>query len=403
MNICVLDYDINPPWVEAVRILAYELSRQLVRQGHSVHVITSAAPRLPLEEELDGVLFHRIPRKPFLSYFLARKVKKLHQSCKFDVIHIQNALMTKPFIMTLILLKKWVRVPMIAYLCQSATTSPRDFIRFLRLKPREEFSRLAGWLVGVLTPNFFVSKEFNMVGQIITSSNYLKTQLTHAGVEFNKIKIIYPFINTQEFATDARAHIDFREKLGISKTTPLILYVGPAHPTRLGGLLKALPIVLREMPDSRVVLVSQDKKQFFNLVAKLGLESAFVFLPQHMKINMARLMVACNVFVYTGYSGIVTVDPPLTIIEAMMLGVPIVAANTGDIPAIVRDYKNCFLIEPFDYKGIAKALIKMLKKTYICSPNETLLNSVRPWSIFDSKFASKHFISIYEDLMRASN
>lgn len=136
MNICVIDYSLNPPWVEAVRILALELSRQLVEEGHSVHVVTSADPMAQLEEEIDGVLFHRISKKPPVSYFLACKVKKLHESYRFDVIHIQNAIMKKSFIVTLLLLRKWVRVPLIAYLCLQPTISLRIFVQLLRLKPQ---------------------------------------------------------------------------------------------------------------------------------------------------------------------------------------------------------------------------------------------------------------------------
>jgi glycosyltransferase involved in cell wall biosynthesis len=395
----MLDYDINPPWTEAVRILAYELSRQLVKGGHSVHVVTSAAPSLPLEEELDGIFFHRISKKLFLSYFLARKVKKLHEIYRFDIIHIQNALMKKSFIITLLLLRKWVRVPMITYICLQPTTSPRDLIQVLRLKkPRESFSRLAGWLVGTLMPKFFVRKELRMVDKIVTSSNYLKTIIMHIGIEPERIDTIYPFINIQEFASSFN-HTDFREDFGISKDTPLMLYVGSTEPVRLGSFLKAFPLVLNEIPDSKVVLVSPFTKEFFNLIVKLGLQHAFILLPQHMKINMSRLMATSDVFVYPGFSAIASVDPPLTMIEAMTLGVSIVASNRGGVSEIVRDYENCFLVEPFDYKGMANALIKLLKKTSVNFRSERVLRAVHLQSKFESRSATRHFISIYKHLL----
>jgi len=280
-------------------------------------------------------------------------------------------------------------------------TSFRDFIRFWKLKnPREEFSRLFRWLVGALTPKFFLIKELDMVDKIVTSSNYLRNMIIRLGIEPTKIDTIYPFIDMQEYARDARARTDFRADLGISKDAPVMLYVGSTSPARLGGLLKALPIVLEEMPDSKIVLVSPQKKQFSSIIAQLDLQHAFLLLPQHVRINMARLIAASDVLIYLGYSAIVSVDPPRAIIEAMTLGVPIVASETGEIPDIVKDYENCLLVEPLDYKRIAGALIELLKKMSVGSRSKNRM-TVHMRNEFDSRFAALHFISIYEHVMRA--
>ena len=44
MNICIVGEDINQPsmWVEGVSKLAYELSRQFVKIGHSIHIVTKS-------------------------------------------------------------------------------------------------------------------------------------------------------------------------------------------------------------------------------------------------------------------------------------------------------------------------------------------------------------------------
>jgi len=396
----MVDYDINPPWVEGVRILAFELSRQLVKEGHSVHIVTSATPTSALEEEINGVFFHRISKKAFV-FFLARKVRNLHKFYGFNVIHIQNSIILKSFMVALERLRKLVRIPMITYVCLQPTTSPRDFIQLLKLDVTEFLMREAlsmRHLTGMLTPSFYTRKEFNMVNKIITSSNYLKTTITNQGVEPNKIDTIYPFINVEEFVRASASNYDYRENMEINKDTPLMLYVGASEADRLGSFLKALPIVLKEIPDSKVVFVSSFTKRFLHHLTKLGLQHAFIPVPMHVKINMPRLMATSNVYVYPGFTAFASIDPPLTLIEAAALGVPIVTSNTGGIPEVIQSGKNSVLFRPFDYRKMADALIKFLGKENIrsCSRRKTasLVNSE-----FDSRIATRRFVSNYESII----
>jgi glycosyltransferase involved in cell wall biosynthesis len=405
MNICILDYDINPPWVEAVRILAYELSRQLVKQGHSVHIITSSMSTLPSEQIVDGIWFHRISRKLFLSYSLARKVRELHQRIGFDVIHIQNAITKKSFIVTLILLKKWVRTPLVSYICLQPTTTQKDFAQLWRLEKSPKYSpRIIGWLIGAVTPRFLVRNELNLVDKIVTSSGYLRNSIMCLGVDPRRIVTIYPFININEFVANrnckerTRDSRDLREDLGFPRDTPLILYVGSTEPVRLGNFLKVMRMVLDKMPESKFVFLTSAGKEFLNSVHEYGLMSAAIVLPQNIEVDMRRLLSSSNVFVYPGLSGIVSIDPPLTLVEALVLGVPAVVSNFGGIPEIVKDFKNCLLVKTFDATEMANALIKLLKKSTMVFRSQGLLESHSLFK-YESKVATIKFIDIYNDLI----
>jgi glycosyltransferase involved in cell wall biosynthesis len=50
---------------------------------------------------------------------------------------------------------------------------------------------------------------------------------------------------------------------------------------------------------------------------------------------------------------------PITILEAMATGLPIIASSVGSIPEVIQDGKNGFLIEAGDYKALAEK-IKLL-------------------------------------------
>jgi glycosyltransferase involved in cell wall biosynthesis len=47
--------------------------------------------------------------------------------------------------------------------------------------------------------------------------------------------------------------------------------------------------------------------------------------------------------------------------EAMACGLPIVAANSGALPELVKNNKNGFLIPPYNISAFAHAIIKLTK------------------------------------------
>ena len=51
---------------------------------------------------------------------------------------------------------------------------------------------------------------------------------------------------------------------------------------------------------------------------------------------------------------------PLAVEEAMAVGVPVVGARVGGIPEMVEDGKTGFLVDPYDIKDIAKAILRIL-------------------------------------------
>jgi glycosyltransferase involved in cell wall biosynthesis len=51
---------------------------------------------------------------------------------------------------------------------------------------------------------------------------------------------------------------------------------------------------------------------------------------------------------------------PMSILEAMAAGVPVVASRVGGIPAAVDDGRSGILIEPRDVSALATALLSLL-------------------------------------------
>jgi glycosyltransferase involved in cell wall biosynthesis len=311
-------------------------------------------------------------------------MKKLHMQYSFDIVHFHNDLVRKSFIFALMSIKRSLKIPMISYICLQPTMSISNFVEFLKLDAKETCSK---YNVTAFTPTLLTRFEFDLVDRIIVSSNYLKEKLQKIGIANRKLHVIHPFINIEELAD--------RQLISIDPNRNFILYTGSTYSIRLGGYLDALSLVKREKGNFKAVFVSSHfTKRFLRKVRMLNLQKVVTLIPANPKIDLLNLMKTAKVFVYPGYSSMASIDPPLTIIEAMAFKVPIVSSDTGGIPEIVKNRTNCALVQPFNYKKMASALINFLESTNAKTSDNSALNLTN--SEFDSRVATKHFVSVYE-------
>lgn len=89
---------------------------------------------------------------------------------------------------------------------------------------------------------------------------------------------------------------------------------------------------------------------------------------------------------------------PISILEAMSYGLPIVATAVGGIPEIVIDGDNGLLIKPGDKKSLGKAIMKMIDdEDYRLRAGESSCCKVQPY--FPENVSDK-LEKLYRDLVR---
>ena len=200
---------------------------------------------------------------------------------------------------------------------------------------------------------------FSYASAIIVPSLHLKRLLVIAGADEARIHSIPCGANLNLCHAP-----DWEKKKAVG---PLVLSLG-----RLTGkknplaLVEAFRLVHREMPEARLLMVGSGglDAELRKRIAKHGLGEAVHLagaLPHAEALaHMERAWLLAQHSV-TGLDG----DQeglPVSIMEAMACGIPVVSTLHSGIPEAVEDGVNGFLVREHDYESMAERMLRLLKE-----------------------------------------
>lgn len=136
-----------------------------------------------------------------------------------------------------------------------------------------------------------------------------------------------------------------------------VLVVGRfARPKRHDLVLRAFADIHGRFPGSELWFVGDgdDRPASEQLAAELGVRGASRFLGVREDVPDLLAQAACVVLA-SDYEGC-----PLSVIEAMAAGVPVVATRVGGVPELVRDGVTGIVAEPGRPDGLARGLAELL-------------------------------------------
>lgn len=138
-------------------------------------------------------------------------------------------------------------------------------------------------------------------------------------------------------------------------------------------LLQALPAILKEFPDTKVMVsgnnilrgkgfisrlkISAYAKYLEQLMRQNNLEDKIVFLGRLSAEQMKEQYLKCHTFVCPS----VLENSPNSVAESMLLGTPVVAARVGGIPSMITDRKDGLLYTGNDVEELARTIIELWK------------------------------------------
>jgi glycosyltransferase involved in cell wall biosynthesis len=154
-------------------------------------------------------------------------------------------------------------------------------------------------------------------------------------------------------STSERASV--RAELGVRDGDVLALTVANLRRTKnYPGLLEAARLVLADDARVRFAAAGQGpmEAEIRNQLDALTLDDRFQLLGY--RDDATRLLAGADLFVLASdHEGL-----PVTVMEALTLGVPVVATAVGGIPEVVRDGENGLLVPPGNPRALADAITR---------------------------------------------
>ena len=173
----------------------------------------------------------------------------------------------------------------------------------------------------------------------------------------NKIAVIPNGVDTNRFQPNASARADVRSELGLAPDTPLIGIVAALRPEKNHALfLNAASKVLAKFPKAHFVIVGDgpERSHIESTAAQLKITKSVSLLGT--RSDTPRLLAAFDVFALTSHNE----ASPVSILEALSCGVPVVSTRVGSIAESVHDQWNGFTVEPGDAHAVAERIKYLL-------------------------------------------
>jgi glycosyltransferase involved in cell wall biosynthesis len=152
---------------------------------------------------------------------------------------------------------------------------------------------------------------------------------------------------------------DVRAELGIGSGDPVVISVGfLRRPKTMDVLIEAAARIAPRFPRLKVLIVGEgaDRPVYENLVERLGVAGTVELLG--LRSDVPDLLVASDVAVLSTDSE----GSPLSVMEYMDAGLPVVATRVGGIPDLIDHGVEGLLVERRDADGLGSAIARLLSE-----------------------------------------
>jgi glycosyltransferase involved in cell wall biosynthesis len=198
--------------------------------------------------------------------------------------------------------------------------------------------------------------KYRQVDCFICASEAIRQMLVADGVPEARTVTVHEGIDLDRVTTAPRANL--HEELFLPHQAPVVGNVAALVPHKgQRHLVEAAALVVRKVPDARFVVAGEGelRQSLERQIREHRLEK-HVFLAG-FRPDVLSLHKAFDIFVMSS----ITEGLGTSLLDAMAAGKPIVATATGGIPEVVDDGVTGFLVQPRDNRGMADAIVKLLK------------------------------------------
>jgi glycosyltransferase involved in cell wall biosynthesis len=365
MRILIVNWqDIKNPQAGGAEVHLHEVFSRIGRMGHEVTLCCSSFPGAPHEENINGIKVIRQGGRYLFNFrFLFAYLFRFKRE-RFDVvIDDMNKI---PFFSPI-----FVKQPIYGvthhlfgksiFLEVNVVLSTYVFI----------MERLAVWLYKRRRIPFIVGSPSTMA------------ELQNEHFSPDDVSLV-------NYGVDHSLHTTTG---AVKNPTPLIGYFGRLKKYKsVDQLLQALPMVVKQVPDLKVLIVGEgdDRPRLEAMTKGLGLTSVVEFtgfVPEQKKIELLqRMWFKVTTSSKEGWG--------LTVLEANACGTPVIASNVQGLRDAVKDNETGLLYTYGDVNDLSSKILTLLTSHQL---RDRLTKGAIEWAkLFDWEIAAKQTIELLE-------
>jgi 1,2-diacylglycerol 3-alpha-glucosyltransferase len=374
------------PTKNGVATSVAQLKEGLAAQGHTPIVITVKTPADPLEE--DGVYrFSSLPFNPLIELRFGvvnpLTMRDLFKTHDIDIVHIHTEF-------NLGWTAKWIAQLLNIPIIHTSHTMFEDYRHYLPLGhylPRTIIKRIL---------KLFLSHVNTLVCPSQKSHTYFNSFLPDI-----KKRIIGNGICNHRFMPgilSERQKIKLRDSFGICRSDKVILNVGRIAPEkRVHELLTVLIPLLHQSPTYKLLFVGNGSlfKKMRRVAQKNKVSDQIIFAGYREWEQMPRIYNISDIFVTASLSEV----HPMTLMEALMCGLPVIARKDQSNTGIVLNKKTGYLVNTDNQ--IPQKIKKILDNPDLLS--QFSKNATLHAKSFSKQVHVENCIELYEEILNPQN
>jgi 1,2-diacylglycerol 3-alpha-glucosyltransferase len=340
------------PQINGVVVYTIELANYLSQKGHKVYLIVPNCKdrdiKLKLNSNIELVKIAGIRMKFYPDFkftnLISTKLLKIFAKNKIDIINFQTPFTTAINALGIAKLK---RIPIVGTF-HTFIADP-DYLKHLPL-----------WMQKLVRPRIaweYLKLFYNPCDLIISPSKHTKEELLKNKIK-DKIDVVNIGINFNEYENNEFNSYEEKFK-NLKVKSNSFVYVGRiANEKNIEKLIRGFNLLLRNNNDCYLYLVGDGPqfKEVKNLIKYFSLEKNVFLLGriENMVIRKTNFLSKFKAFVTMSN----TENQPVTLIEAMAKGLPLIGANSKGITEMING--NGYLVEPDNIEDFADKMLELI-------------------------------------------
>lgn len=220
------------------------------------------------------------------------------------------------------------------------------------------------------------------------------------GVEPNRIAVIYCGIDSNRFSPSLPdKQITLRQELGLYAQEQVVVTIGRLIPQKgMSNFLNmARQVVVNYRQPVRFLIVGEgpQRAELEAQVQALGLEQAIIFTGS--RSDTPNLLALADLFVVSS----LWEAGPITLLEAMAMGKPVVATPVGRVPELIKDGETGFVVPVGDPAAMADRVQYLLEQPDCAARLGQKAQQLGP--TFDNKYEIKKLEDFYNKVLQSAS